>query len=102
MNIFSKKLIAKSNIITSTFIFLFFYSSVQATVLSSKQDIFKLDKDEVRNPYNFMIPSPFKEDVVKKANQLLEQKNLELIEYIKALQVFYNLNSQQISLILNE
>ena len=84
------------------FIFFFFCFSVQATVLSSEQDIFKLDKSEVRNPYTYLIPFPFTKDVVKKANLLLDHKNLEVMEYTKALQVFYHLNSKQISLILNE
>ena len=83
-------------------VFFFFCFHVQATVFPSEEDLFYFNKDEVRNPYNFMIPAPFKEEVVSKAFDLLEQKRSEVVKYTKALKTFYNLNTDQIALILNE
>ena len=88
--------------IKNIFVFVFFSSYVQANVFPTDTGVTSLNKDEVRNPYNYLILSPFKEEVVKKAVKLLEQRRSEILDYRKVLNIFYQINADQIASILNE
>jgi len=81
---------------------LFFPFFVGATVFPTDIDVKNLNTDEVRNPYNQLIPTPFKEETVKQAIKLLKQKNSKVIEYKMVLDLFYSINAHQVTSLLNE
>ena len=86
------------------FVFLFGSFFAQANVFPKETDIQKLHEKRggVKNPYNHLIPFTFKEETVKKAFELLNQKNAKVVEYQKIMSLFYQIKPSQIASLINE